>query len=200
MIAIKTIFFDLGNVLFAFDYNRFHLKANGGTAIHTLAERELNALAIELECGRMAEPEFLQALLRLYPSLATVANARDAWETIFTPIESTIACVRGLRQSGRYHLGVISNTNSPHIRQLRKLSNVLDCFDSLTLSHEVGCMKPDLAIYHAALTNAKSSAGECLFFDDRADNVAAAKSIGIHAIQVNCPEDVLAGLGGLAEG
>jgi glucose-1-phosphatase len=200
MIAIKNVFFDLGNVLFAFDYNRFHEKANGGGTIAVETEQAVHALAVELECGRLPEALFLRELLLLYPGLATTERTLNYWSDIFTPIESTIACVRGLRQSGRYHIGVISNTNAPHIRQLRRLSNVLDCFDSLTLSHEIGCMKPDLAIYHAALQNANAQPRESLFFDDRADNVAAAQSIGIHAIQVNRPEDVLAGLGGLAEG
>ncbi len=194
MIAIKNVFFDLGNVLFAFDYNRFHQKANSGGTIAADAEQAVHMLALELECGRLPEASFLRELLLLYPSLETTERTLDYWSDIFTPIESTIGCVRALRQSGHYHLGVISNTNAPHMRQLQKLSNVLDCFDSLTLSHQVGCMKPEPDIYHAALGNANAKPNESLFFDDRADNVAAAQSLGMHATQVSRPEDVMTAL------
>jgi HAD superfamily hydrolase (TIGR01509 family) len=198
MSSIHTIFFDLGNVLFAFDYERFHQKAHGGKQTKADAEKRLNQLAVELECGRMSEQQFLSELLSLYPSLETIENALAYWSDIFTPIETTIACVRQLRDSGNYHLGVISNTNGPHMRHLRKLSDVLDCFDSLTLSHEVGTMKPDAAIYHAALKQANAQPSTSLFFDDRADNVAAAKALGIQAVQVTKAEDVLAAMSDFA--
>jgi FMN phosphatase YigB (HAD superfamily) len=194
MTSIDTIFFDLGNVLFAFDYEHFHRSAHGGKQTDANAEKRLNHLAIELECGRLREADFLHQLLKLYPSLGTTEYALACWSDIFTLIETTIACVRQLQHSGRFHLGVISNTNEPHIRHLRKLSDVLDCFDSLTLSHEIGVMKPDAAIYHAALKQANANPTSSLFFDDRADNVAAAKELGIQAIQVTKPGNVLAAL------
>jgi putative hydrolase of the HAD superfamily len=198
MNTIHTIFFDLGNVLFAFDYERFHQQAHGGKQTATDAEKRLNHLAVELECGRIPEELFLGELLSLYPSLETIEKALACWSNIFTPIETTIACVRQLRNSGKYHLGVISNTNEPHMRHLRSVSDVLDCFDGLTLSHEVGRMKPDAVIYHAALKQANAQPSTSLFFDDRADNVAAAKALGIQAVQVTKAEDVLAALSDFA--
>ncbi len=51
------------------------------------------------------------------------------------------------------------------------------------LSHDVGARKPERAIYDAAVRAAGCAAGECVFFDDLADNVAGAKAAGLRALR-----------------
>ena len=48
----------------------------------------------------------------------------------------------------RYRLLLLSNTNELHSRQFRgQFAEVLDRFDRLFLSHEMGLRKPDPRIY-----------------------------------------------------
>lgn len=49
-------------------------------------------------------------------------------------------------------------------------------------------MKPDREIYEILLEKYSLKAEECLFFDDRMDNVEGAKKAGIQAIQVTSRE------------
>ena len=54
--------------------------------------------------------------------------------------------------------------------------------DDLVLSAEVGVDKPDPAIYRIALARlGHPDPAECLFVDDRADNVAGAEALGLAA-------------------
>jgi FMN phosphatase YigB (HAD superfamily) len=51
-------------------------------------------------------------------------------------------------------------------------------------SFGVGALKPDPAFYRRALAGTGVDAGDVLFVDDRADNVAAARALGIDAVVV----------------
>ena len=44
-------------------------------------------------------------------------------------------------------------------------------------------IKPDVAIYKKFLEEYRLSADECLFIDDRADNIAGAKAAGFNVFQ-----------------
>jgi putative hydrolase of the HAD superfamily len=51
------------------------------------------------------------------------------------------------------------------------------------ISYDLGFAKPDPAYFTAALSRIDVPADECLFVDDRADNVEAARGVGMHALR-----------------
>jgi putative hydrolase of the HAD superfamily len=59
--------------------------------------------------------------------------------------------------------------------------NWLDEFEVKIWSCELGIIKPDPAIYRACLNALGCSAARTLFFDDRPDNVEAARQLGMEA-------------------
>jgi FMN phosphatase YigB (HAD superfamily) len=59
----------------------------------------------------------------------------------------------------------------------------MEKFSFHTLSAELQLIKPHPAIYEHALNGLGVTAGEALFVDDRETNVAAARALGIRAIQ-----------------
>jgi len=50
-------------------------------------------------------------------------------------------------------------------------------------SAEVHLAKPDAAIFHACLKVVGSRPEECLFIDDRTENVEAARALGMQAVK-----------------
>ena len=60
---------------------------------------------------------------------------------------------------------------------------ILHQFHHLVLSHEVQAMKPEPAIYAAALAEAQADPGECFFTDDIAAYVEGARQAGMQAEQ-----------------
>ncbi len=181
---ITAIYFDLGKVLFDFDFGNLFAHMPQAMETDPSLATTIGELAQHLEIGAMDPDTFFTRLMTLFPEIRSSEEARRAWCEVFRPIEENIALVRQLAEMKKYRLGVISNTNAPHIEELRRLSDVLNYFDHLTLSHETGCMKPDPAIYQAALQALGQAPEQCLFFDDREENVRAALELGIHAVHV----------------
>jgi putative hydrolase of the HAD superfamily len=56
-------------------------------------------------------------------------------------------------------------------------------FDYVCFSAEVQLAKPEAAIFHACLKVVQASPHECLFIDDRAENVEAARALGMQALK-----------------
>jgi len=59
-----------------------------------------------------------------------------------------------------------------------------DLFDAVVDSHEVGCRKPDPAIYRLTLDRLGVAAERAAFLDDIAPNAAAATAIGMYGLLV----------------
>jgi putative hydrolase of the HAD superfamily len=114
----------------------------------------------------------------------------DIWSSIFLP-ETLIAeeVVQGIRRNHRTLL--LSNTNEIHFTMLDARFTILRHFDARILSYEVKAMKPDPAIYQAAITAAGCRPEECFFTDDIAAYVDGARSMGIDAVQFQSEEQVL---------
>jgi putative hydrolase of the HAD superfamily len=58
---------------------------------------------------------------------------------------------------------------------------LVDAFDVVFSSAEIGLAKPDTAIYHHAATVLSVEPGACFFTDDRPENVDGARAAGMHA-------------------
>ena len=76
---------------------------------------------------------------------------------------------------------VFSNTNARHWARVEEMcGDALDRFE-LYLSHEIGAVKPDLAAFALVAERAGLDPGRCLFIDDMAPNVAAARRAGFQS-------------------
>ena len=69
-----------------------------------------------------------------------------------------------------------------------KDASFLKVLDGGIVSYQVKEIKPGRRIYELLLEKYDLKAEECLFFDDRAVNVEAARNMGIEAIQVTSRE------------
>jgi putative hydrolase of the HAD superfamily len=85
----------------------------------------------------------------------------------------------------RYRLAALSNANELHWERNVQDLGIERLFEVAISSHQVGLLKPDPAIYHAALDRLGVNAGAVVFFDDAPANVAAAAEVGMRAFQVD---------------
>jgi len=69
--------------------------------------------------------------------------------------------------------------------------HILDAFDQVVISAEEGVMKPDLRIYRLALERLGVAAEQAVFVDDFAENVAAARWAGMHAVHFRTTDQAL---------
>jgi putative hydrolase of the HAD superfamily len=84
----------------------------------------------------------------------------------------------------RYRLAALSNSNEVHWDRNTTDLGITALFDSAYSSHQLGCHKPEPAIYREALARLGVPADRVVFFDDFEPNVVGARSEGIRAFQV----------------
>lgn len=80
-------------------------------------------------------------------------------------------------------IAVLSNMPIEISAHMRQYAPWFRDFDYVCFSAEVQLAKPDAAIYHACLEVVHSRPDECLFIDDRAENVEAARDLGMYAVK-----------------
>jgi len=114
-----------------------------------------------------------------------VADA-DAWSRCDPALVSWLPALReaGLRTA------LLSNMPREQWAGLAPGFAWLSDLDQLTLSFELGAAKPDERIYRHCLAELGVEPNEAVFVDDRAENVAAARTIGMHAIQYAGVDDL----------
>ena len=182
---IRSLLFDLGNVLVPFEIDRGYagLSANGGLPVDEIAVRiRESGLYSAFESGEFETVEFHERFSRLLNLKATPAEFREIWNSIFLP-EGLTSEALILELKEHYRLVLLSNTNDLHFGWLSERYPVLKHFDAYTLSYEVGAMKPSPKIYEAAVANAKCAPHECFFTDDVLAYVVGARAYGIDAEQ-----------------
>jgi putative hydrolase of the HAD superfamily len=96
------------------------------------------------------------------------------------PNAETLALAREAKAAGT-KIAVLSNMTSELLGILRGKFDWLDEFDVRIWSCEKGCAKPDEIIYRTCLQQLGCMPERSLFFDDRPQNVEAAKRVGIDA-------------------
>ncbi|WP_333734143.1 HAD family hydrolase [Streptomyces sp. IBSBF 3010] len=104
----------------------------------------------------------------------------DLWaEYLGTPNEELIAYVRGLRGSCR--LGILSNSFVGARERETALYHFDELVEHIVYSHEIGVEKPDPRAFQAVCTGLEVRPESCLFIDDLAVNVEAARATGMQA-------------------
>jgi FMN phosphatase YigB (HAD superfamily) len=184
--VIKTLLFDFGNVLAFFD----HQRAVRALLPHTdLTAEDLvrliyyNNLEYRYECGEVTTEEVFAIGKERGRLRCTLDQFVDAFCDIFWPNPPMADLIPRLKRAG-YRLVVASNTNPAHYTRYREqFRDVLDHFDAIAVSHEAGARKPHLKFFDHAHRLAGCEKAECLFVDDLAENVSAARKFGWNAIQ-----------------
>ena len=80
-----------------------------------------------------------------------------------------------------YKIGMLSNIGPDWLASMFS-NDDLALFDAITLSYEIGFIKPDQRAYQAAVNRLDVTAEECIFIDDQERNVTAAKEQGMYGI------------------
>ena len=109
-----------------------------------------------------------------------------------------LSTIDTLRKQG-LKTGLLSNFSSD-LREMLEAQDLLRRFDHIAISAEIGVMKPDSEAYEAVLAMLALPASACVFIDDLAANVAAARALGMHGIVFEDTAPCLEVLHGLLPG
>jgi epoxide hydrolase-like predicted phosphatase len=184
---IKAIIFDVGGVLIrtADRTSRQRLEERLG-----FAEWESEKIVFNSDIGRQAQRgivtnrdlwEAVAQGLSLSPE-AVEQFKREFWGGDVLD-EAMVDLIRQLKQ--RYKTAIISNATDSLRETLQTIYPIADAFDLIVVSAEEKVMKPDPEIYRRTLKRLGCEAAESVFIDDFAENVAAARDLGMNVIHFN---------------
>jgi glucose-1-phosphatase len=181
--AIRTLLFDLGNVLFYFSHDRMCAQIAQVCGVPDARLREIlfgQGLQRQFERGELSEEAFHKTLQKAVGRSVDLDALRRAGSDIFVPNEELIALLDRWKGAG-YRLVLLSNTCVTHYDWVRRHFDALERFDDFVLSYKVGAVKPEDAIFRTALQKIRCEPGECFYTDDITDYIARARSFGIQA-------------------
>jgi len=101
------------------------------------------------------------------------------WSTLN---EQMLAWVYAVQDAG-FRIGILSNMGEDLLKYMRQEFGWLGRFDHHTWSCELNIAKPDPAIYLHTCKKLGVTPEQSLFIDDKPENIAAAESVGMAAIQ-----------------
>jgi glucose-1-phosphatase len=183
-VAYKAVIFDLGRVLIHFDFKRGYRALEGLCPHEAAAIPKLLAgtgLVERFETGLVEPRDFVAEMSRVLELRVDYEQFCEIWSCIFTDTLVPESMLEGLK--ARYRLLLLSNTNAIHFEMIRRRYSLLQHFDDLILSYEGKAMKPQPAIYRAAIERAGCRPEECFYTDDIEAYVDGARVMGIDAVQ-----------------
>lgn len=180
---IKNIVFDLGNVV-------FKLKFENVINNFTQKEDEIKALKkaifdsdewLKLDDGAISKEDAINIMISNLPENLhnTCREIMKCWTKEGLILnEQTIEFIKKIRQNG-YNTFILSNAPLEIPEFLEKM-NVLQYFDGKIISAEEKISKPDTRIYELLLKRFNLVPEECLFIDDRRENIESAIKCGLN--------------------
>lgn len=175
---MKTVFFDIGNVLVFFNQEKMFEQISLCSGIDLFDVKKLlleHHLGEQYEIGKIDSEGIFQIFQNHSPKSLSLYELLDAASNIFTPNFELWPLVEELKKQ-QVRLVLLSNTNECHFNHLYSHYPVLHLFDHKVLSYEVGSAKPNALIFQKALSYAD---GESFYTDDLSENILAARRLGL---------------------
>jgi len=192
---IKTIVFDVGNVVWAYqplqeklftawakltntDYATFYQKYLN---IYELLETNDLTLADYFNSQGLDPKPFLDILNSLY--------SQNNFEKYL--LKDTLSLISDLKKMG-YQIGYLSNAENYHYPLIHQRLD--HYFDFGITSWQVKIRKPDPKIFSQIFKYTSALPLEVVFIDDIAQNVASAQKYGLKAIHFQNPQQLISDL------
>lgn len=194
--AIKNIVFDIGGVLA--DYNVKGFLSDKGFD-GAMIKRILKASVMspywgQFERAEITEEEALKGFAGIDPEIESeLYTAFSSVEGMLTIREDAIWLVKGLKRAG-YRVFYLSNYSKKAYDECGESLAFMPYMDGGLVSFKVGRTKPDPEMYRLFLQEYHLLPEECIFVDDTAENVEAARKLGFAGIVFTSCEALIAEL------
>ncbi len=189
MPQIRAIFWDVGGVLLTNAWDR--AQRERALEQFQLDEAEFDdrheMVVSSLERGKISFDEYLERTVFYRPRPFAREVFKDYVFSLSQPHADALALARELTNSGKYLMATINNESKELNLYRIQTFGLREIFSLFVSSCFVGLRKPEEGIYRLALEVTQKPPEECCFIDDRPLNLEAARSMGMHTIEM---EDV----------
>ena len=181
---IRNIVFDIGNVLTDFRWKGFlEDKGFDENMIHRIAKASVaSPLWQEVDRGVWDLEKLMREFVKMDPEIEKELHlAFDNIHGMVTPRGYAIPWIKELKNKG-YQVYYLSNFSDKAYVECAEALDFLPYADGGILSYREKMIKPDPQVYLLLLKRYGLKAEECVFLDDTAVNVEAAKALGFSGI------------------
>ncbi|MGB3023904.1 MAG: HAD-IA family hydrolase [Candidatus Saccharimonadales bacterium] len=170
---VRAVIFDCFGVLIGTSY----LALSELCPVHK--RQELADVRKTADYGYIDRQEYVSQVARLIG--ATTYEADAMINEHHARNESMLSYVRDLRSRG-IKTALLSNVGRGVMERIFTFGELNELFDVVTLSYEVGMVKPDPNIYRATVEKLCLDAADCLMVDDREEFCAGADAAGLQTL------------------
>lgn len=173
-----------------FDFYDVYVKGLIGS--HKYFEKELSAPVSEeyfyneyyekFVIGQLSEDEYWKSVIKQNSWNISVNQLKNAARKNFTEIKGTREIIERLKKEG-YTLILLSNHGKEWVEYCERKYSYHKLFKHVVYSFQVGLTKPNKEIFLLVLKKLQLKPQECLFIDDYKNNILAAESLSMKAIQ-----------------
>lgn len=190
----KNLIFDVGGVLIGYRWIEMitdDFKETGDDAAKLGELIFEDPMWAEFDRGTREVEEVVEHYSSRWPDKSTVIR-RIFYEGHLMSVERKRVWdrLKALKECG-YRIFILSNYSRFLYEMHTKGMPFRDMLDGGIISYEVNMIKPERGIYESLLCKYNLDPEECIFYDDRDDNVQGARAVGIEAVRVTSEEMLL---------
>ncbi|MBS4980245.1 MAG: HAD family phosphatase [Lachnospiraceae bacterium] len=179
-----TVIFDLGKVLADYDWESYLKQFSFDEKTYRIVADAvfLNEAWVLGDRGVVTPEEWLQCFIQNAPDYE--AEIRRVFEGLGGCIHKfsyTDRLIAHFREKG-YRIYYLSNYSEGLYEATKEELGFINDFDGGVFSYKEKCIKPEEKIYKILLTRYNIKPENAVFFDDRPENVEAAKLLGIQGV------------------
>ena len=184
----KNIIFDVGDVLLDYRWQQMLMDYGLDESEAYRVGRELfddpDGLWHEYDLGVKSQEEIIQEFEQKHPKDAEVIRwfiSHGEYMHVARP--AIWKLVHQLKEVG-YHLYILSNYPEILFKKHTQYADFMDDMEGMVVSYMLHVGKPERIVYQTLCDRYGLNKEECLFFDDRAENVQGAIDFGMRAKRV----------------
>lgn len=181
---IKTVIFDIGNVLAGFRWKEYFDKYPYSEEVKKRIAKATVESPVwnEYDRGNMTDEEIIEAFVENDPGIEK--ELRESLENIHGMLERfdyAIPWIKALKENG-YQVLVLSNFSHKAVTDCAETLDFLPFTDGGILSYKEHVIKPQPEIYQILIERYKFVPEEAVFMDDLEANIKGAQKAGIQTI------------------
>jgi len=151
------------------------------------------------ERGKINLHEYLQQTVfyvpRQFSESDFVAQMKAVSQILYPPMIEFLQKLHSQRTSeNSVGIYMLSNESKELMAYRIPQFGLTTLFDAFLVSAYIGLRKPETAFYECALDITQREPDQCVFIDDREENIAAAEKIGIRGVRLETPQQSIAAL------
>lgn len=197
---IKHFLFDFGGVMIEKTftlYNLYQILESDLRIEIPLEDPYFKKIRRRCSYGILSARKFLQKLVDRYyypnqkkdgslpPKKVNIDYYLELWFEMYTKLTHLSSemeeVVQRLHDAG-YEVSLFSNTFDIHAKS-NELKGFFDIFDHVFLSNKIGFRKPEIEKYRYVLNKLNAKPKECVFIDDKLNNLIPARDLGMVVVK-----------------